>query len=370
MGRVRASPRRVSWEREGGRLVRLRAAAHFVDTDIMVYDIEAVDARAVAAHTAEQRVPPLPTTLATTLASSSGERISFSTLHRHNCLDTILGFLGARDIEALGKVSAFLASMVDSAYLRLVCLPLAPATARALGGRAALALTSCCNLAWLPSIATFHPFNQLNLSQLRELKLIGKNLDVNFHPGLEGRLSGTYHRSLAHLLALLATSATLRRLEILTDGTDASIEAARRIQELVNLEELTLHGIGHFSDCASYYNNIQTINTIIQLALANPRIETLNLKKMEVKASEEFIIKSEHLRKLTIMQCKVIKLRQGSLDLPRLVALETDQNAHFYGSIKHTDEELVASACPLLKTWNGNDLNYARPYEGPTLADY
>merc|ERR1719430_1118675 len=115
MGRVRASPRRVSWEREGSRLMRLRSAAHFVDTDIMVYDIEAVDARAVAAHTAEQRVPPLPTTLATTLASSSSERISFSTLHRHNCLDTILGFLGARDIEALGKVSAFLASMVDSA---------------------------------------------------------------------------------------------------------------------------------------------------------------------------------------------------------------------------------------------------------------
>ena len=358
MGRARAPPRRLSWERAGGRLVRLAAAARYVDTDIMVYDIDAVNARAVEAHTAEQRVPPIPTTL----APSSGELLGFSTLQRHNCLHPILGFLGARDVEVLGEVSTFLASLVDSAFLRLVCLPLAPSTASALGGRAVLALTSCCNLAWLPSIATLHPFNQLNLTQLRELKLIGKNLDLNCQFRTEGRLSGTYHRCLAHLLALLATSATLRRLEVLTDGTNSSIETARRIQKLVNLEELTLHGIGHFNDSASYYNNIHTVNAIIKLVMDNPRIETLNLKKMEIKESEELIIKSEHLRKLTILQCKMIKLRQGSLDLPLLEALETDQNAHDYGYIKQTDEEMMeASVCPLLKTWNGKDVNSTRP---------
>ena len=52
---------RVNWERPpGGRLLRLDNAAHYVDSDILVYDIDGVNAVAVAQHTTDQRIPPLP----------------------------------------------------------------------------------------------------------------------------------------------------------------------------------------------------------------------------------------------------------------------------------------------------------------------
>ena len=237
-------------------------------------------------------------------------------------------------------------------------LPLPPSTASCLQGRRLLSLTSCCNLAWLPAIQTFQPFNQLNLTQLRQLKLIGKNIELMNHPSLGLSLSPTYHRSLSHLLSLLSSSSSLQKLEILTDSTQQSMEAAKRIKLLVNLEELVLHGIGHFNNSATYPIDVNMSNLIIEQALENKRITVLKLVKFEVSEYHFFNklnIKSPSLRELAILQSKVIKL--GDIELPELRILETDISTYVFDFyINNEMKATVESACPKLETWNGRDL--------------
>ena len=75
-------------------------------------------------------------------------------------------------------------------------LPVSAAVLENLVKRKVVSLSSCCNLTWLPGIDTFQPFNQLNLTNLRELKLIGKNCDwiistLDIYPNL----CQVYHNS-------------------------------------------------------------------------------------------------------------------------------------------------------------------------------
>ena len=249
----------------------------------------------------------------------------------------------------------FLACYIDSEFLVQLSLPLPPSTASCLQGRRLLSLTSCCNLAWLPAIQTFQPFNQLNLTQLRQLKLIGKNIDLMNHPSLGLSLSPTYHSSLSHLLS---SSPSLQKLEILTDSTQQSMEAAKRIKLLVNLEELVLHGIGHFNNSATYPIDVNMSNLIIEQVLENKRISVLKLVKFEVSEYHFFNklnIRSHSLRELAILQSKVIKL--GDIELPELRILETDISTYVFDFyINNEMKATVESSCPKLETWNGRDL--------------
>ena len=341
--RVRA---RVNWERSsGGRLLRLDSAAHYVDSDILVYDIDGVNAVAVAQHTTDQRIPPLPLP-----HSESTNIFTFKKLERHNTLEPILEYLGVPDIEALGKASSFLSNYIDQHYLLRLSLPLPPEMSSKLGNRKLLALTSCCNLAWLPGIHTFQPFNQLNLTKLRELKLIGKNLNV--HAYLE--LNQAYHTSLQHLLESLSKTATLKKLEILTDSTTHSVDTAEMIKKLVNLEELVLHGIGHFNNSAFYQVDAEIVNLIIQRALLNTTISVLHLIRVNVHENEEtknLVVHSQRLKQLSILECKVIKL---DLVLPSLTSLETEISTYVFNHyVNKQMKQMVEANCPLLCTWNG-----------------
>ena len=95
--RVRA---RVNWERSsGGRLLRLDNPAHYVDGDILVYNIDRVNAVAVVQHTTDQWIPSLGLLENT----NSNEVFNFEKLERHNTLVPILNALGVSDIEARGK---------------------------------------------------------------------------------------------------------------------------------------------------------------------------------------------------------------------------------------------------------------------------
>ena len=354
--RVRA---RVNWERSsGGRLLRLDNAAHYVDSDILVYDIDGVNAFALAQHTTNQRIPPLP--LPHSESTTSTGIFNFEKLERHNMLEPILEFLGVSDIEALGKMSSFLSNYIDQQYLLRMSLPLPPGISEKLGHRKVLALTSCCNLAWLPDIHIFQPFNQLNLTKLRELKLIGKNLNVHAH--LE--LSQAYHTSLQHLLESLSKTATLRKLEILTDSTSHSIDTALMIKKLVNLEELVLHGIGHFNDTDNsvrYQVDVEIANLIIQRALLNTTISVLHLIKFNVSESHNeldesniLVVHSQRLKQMSILECKVIKL---DLVLPSLTSLETEISTYIFDHyIDKQMKQMVETNCPLLRTWNGVDV--------------
>ena len=349
--RVRA---RVNWERSsGGRLLRLDNAAHYVDSDILVYDIDGVNAVAVAQHTTDkhwiiidQRIPPLPQCEFT----KSTHILNFEKLERHNTLEPILEFLGVSDIEALGKASSFLSNYIDQHYLLRLSLPLPPAISEKLENRKVLALTSCCNLAWLPGIHIFQPFNQLNLTKLRELKLIGKNLNV--HAYLE--LNQAYHTSLQHLLKSLSKTATLKKLEILTDSTTHSVDTAAMIKNLVNLEELVLHGIGHFNNSALYQVDVGIANLIIQKALLNTTISVLHLIKFnahEHHESNTLVVHSQRLKQMSISECKVIKL---DLVLPSLTSLETEISTYVFDHyINKQMKQMVEANCPLLCTWNG-----------------
>ena len=212
-----------------------------------------------------------------------------------------------------------------------------------------LAFTSCCNLAWLPGIHTFQPFHQLNLTKLRELKLIGKNLRSYQH-----ELSEVYHNSLQHLLKTLSENenVTLKKLEILTDNTLRSVDTAGMINGLVNLEELVLHGIGHFNDSASYAIDAQIANPIIQSALLNRNISVLRLVKFQFGTeSETLMVHSETLKQLSVTECKFIKL---DLVLPALTTLETELRIPMNSPMidQFLDKKMVERNCPLLCTWN------------------
>lgn len=350
------SPQRVNWERRrGGRLLRLGRPAHFVDSEVMVYDIDTVNERTVKAHTVEQRVPPLPSMLEDDMESS----FDFCSLARHDVLDNIIAYLSIKEMEALRDVNSWLKNYIDTKLVVRLSLPLPQETASRLGGRRILALSSCCNLAWLPGIHTFGPFTQLNLTQLRELKLTGKNLDLMIE--MEKCLSSTYHHSLSYILNHLSKTSTLQKLEILTDSTDKTLETAKLIKNLVNLEELVLHGIGHFNNTASYSIDTNMANRVIVEAMLNTRIRTLKLVKFETGEfpRNELFLKSDTLKELAILESKVTKIR--ALDLPSLITLETDISSitfdmaiskRWFKDLKR----LVFKSCPKLETWNSQDL--------------
>ena len=290
---------RINWDRSsGGRLLRLDNPAQFVDSDILVYNIDNVNLFAVAQHSSDQRIPPLvPFT-----STESDQVFNFEKLERHNSLEPILNFLGISDIEALSKVSSFLSCFIANNYILRVSLPLPSEMCRKLANRKVLALTSCCNLNWLPEIHSMEPFNQLNLTNLRELKLIGKNIDDVYLC-----LSPTYHMSLQHLIKALTNANSLKKLEILTDSTKFSVDTAKMMVKLHNLEELVLHNIGHFHNSASesYRVDVEIANLIIKNSLLNKRISVLHLVKFELeKHADKLVIHSDNLKQLHILQCK------------------------------------------------------------------
>jgi len=364
---------RINWERSsGGRLLRLENAAHYVDSDILIYDIDDVNAAAVANHSSDQRIPPLPLIpfgktdeeFNSPITSAITDQVFFfEKLERHNSLEPIINFLGIADMEALSKVSTFLSSYLANNYLlQRLSLPLPPEMYEKLGNRKVLSLTSCCNLDWLPDIHSMKPFNQLNLTKLKELKLIGKNLDVHA-PGFE--LSRTYHRSLQHLITTPPHTELLKKLEILTDSTNLSVDTAKMIGKMRNLEELVLHGIGHFNKSASYEMDVVTANLIIENVLKNKSVSTLHLVKYLINEYGDLDaqghalplrVSSETLKQLSFLECKVIIL---DLDLPALTSLETETVYSTYAFDHYVDltmKRKVETNCPMLQTWNGVNL--------------
>ena len=357
----------ISWERDDeGRLQRLDNQALQEDSDLLVYNIDSVNAGALARHATEQRIPPPPPSGST----QSNGIFNFEILERNEMLDPILSFLGLQDIANLRGVSTFLCNYIDRNYLLRLSLPIPLDTLDNLRNRKVLALTSCCNLTWLPGIHTFQPFSQLNLTNLREVKLIGKNcawVSRTFYP----ELSQVYHDSLQHLIKILSETAMLRKLEILTDITRRSLDTAETISKLVNLEELVLHGIYHFSNGEGTQPvPADTPNLIIQNALLNKNVSKLTLDRFEIDFDEPLIVKSDVLKELSVLRCKSTQL---DLLLPSLTSLETDISLYFDpdGSLKMRMKRMVEAGCPLLHSWNGVNVNEVAKEAGSnTWADH
>ena len=355
---------RISWERnDGGRLQRLDNQALQEDSDLLVYNIDRVNAGALARHATDQTIAPPPPIES---AQSNGV-FDFAKLESNEMLDPILSFLGLQDILSLRGVSALLLNYIDRNYLLQLSLPLPPDKLDNLGNRKVLALTSCCNLTWLPGINTFQPFNQLNLTRLREVKLIGKNADwrgtnISWYP----QLSQVYHDSLQHLIKILSETAMLRKLEILTDLTKRSLDTAETIVKLVNLEELVLHGIYHFSNGdGTQPAHAETTNLMIQKALWNKNVSKLTLDRFEILPDEPLIVKSDALKELSVLRCKHTQM---DLFLPALTSLETDIGMPYdHDGMK----KMVEAGCPLLLTWNGvNVKEVARQAGSKTWAEH
>ena len=300
----RSKPRsrggRISWERDlDGRLQRLDSPALQEDADLLVYNIDIVNAGALARHAVDQIILPPPG-----LEFTQHVIFDFERLERYQMLDPVLSFIGLRDIENMRSVSTFLRNYIDNNFLLRLRLPLPSDALKSLGKRKVLAITSCCNLTWLPGINTLQPFTQLNLTNLREMKLIGKNCDWRgntFYP----ELSQVYHDSLQHLIKILSETASLRKLEILTDVTQRSLDTADAIVKLVNLEEVVLHGIYHFSNGEGTQPvPAEVPNLIIQHALLNRNVLKLRLERFEIVSDEALIVKSDTLTELSILKCK------------------------------------------------------------------
>ena len=351
---------RVSWERNGGRLQRLDKPALQEDVDLLVYNIDNVNAVALAEHTAEQNqkisLPPVKEA-----SNQSNIVFSFEMLERVDQLDLILSFLGSEDIKNLRRVSLFFFNYIDRNYVLQLSLPVSAAVLENLVNRKVVSLSSCCNLTWLPGIDTFQPFNQLNLTNLRELKLTGKNCDwrtSTFYPNL----SQVYHNSVQHLIRKLG--GTLRKLEILTDLTERSLDTAESLAgNLVNLEELVMHGIYHFCDgLGGQPMPADTLNLIIQKALQNNTISKLTLERFDIVSDETLIIKSDNLKELSVLKSKSSPM---DLNLPSLTSLETDLGLvwDIDGSFERELKNRVEAGCISLQTWNGVNLQeVSRPW--------
>ena len=120
-------------------------------------------------------------------------------------------------------------------------------------------------------------------------------------------LSPAYHMSLQHLIKALANVNPLKKLEILTDSTKFSVDTAKMMVKLHNLEEVVLHNIGHFHNSASesYRVDVEIANLIIKNSLLNKRISVLHLVKFELeKHADKLVIHSDNLKQLHILQCK------------------------------------------------------------------
>ena len=348
---------RVSWERNGGRLQRLDKPALQEDVDLLVYDIDKVNAGAVAEHTVEQKIP-LPPVM---VASQSNDVFDFQVLERVDQLDLILSFLGSEDIKNLRRVSLFFFNYIDRNYVLQLSLPVSAAVLENLVNRKVVSLSSCCNLTWLPGIDTFQPFNQLNLANMRELKLTGKNCDwrvSTFYPNL----SQVYHNSVQHLIRKLG--GTLRKLEILTDLTERSLDTAESLAgNLVNLEELVMHGIYHFCDgLGGQPMPADILNLIIQKALLNNTISKLTLERFDIFCDDTLFIKSDNLKELSVLKSKKTPM---DLSLPSLTSLETDLGLvwDIDGSFERELKNRVEAGCIRLQTWNGVNLQeVSRPW--------
>ena len=354
---------RVSWERnDEGRLQRLDQQALQEDGDLLVYNIDSVNAGALARHATDQRIAPPPLIE----GARSKDAFNFETLERNEMLDPILSFLGLQDIVGLRSVSTFLLNYIDRNYLLRLSLPLPPDMLENLRKRKVLALTSCCNLTWLPGINTFQPFNELNLTNLREVKLIGKNCDWRVT-----ELSQVYHDSLQHLIKILSESAAmLRKLEILTDSTRRSLDTSKTIFKLVNLKELVLHGIYHFSNGEGTQPvQADTPNLVIQNALLNKNVSKLTLDRFEIVPDAPLIVKSDALKDLSVLRSKNTHLY---LSLPSLTTLETDIDWWDNdGSLKNRMKKMVETGCTLLHTWNGvNVKEVAKEAGSDTWAEH
>ena len=365
----RSKPRsrggRISWDRDlDGRLQRLDSPALQEDGDLLVYNIDIVNAGALARHAVDQIILPPPG-----LEFTQHVIFDFERLERYQMLDPVLSFIGLRDIENMRSVSIFLRNYIDNNFLLRLSLPLPSDASKNLGKRKVLAITSCCNLTWLPGINTLQPFTQLNLTNLREMKLIGKNCDwrVNSPPVL----SQVYHESLQHLIKILSETASLRKLEILTDVTERSLDTADAIVKLVNLEELVLHGIYYFSDGeGTQPTPAEVPNLIIQHALLNRNVSKLTLIQFEIVPDEALIVNSDTLTELSILKCKSTQL---DLSLSSLTSLETDISMiwDFDGSEKKRMKTMVEAGCPQLLVWNEvNVQEVAEQAESTTWAEH
>lgn len=364
---------RILWERKKGkgRLLRLNRPAQFEDREMIIYEIDDVNSGALAKYFVDQDIPsPLPINDPVTEYND----FSFSLLSSHNCLDRIFNYLSIRDIFFLQKVSRFFYYHINKKYFRHISLPLSDEIVAKLEDRSVLSLSSCCNLVWIPDIEVFMPFKQLNLSNLRELKIIGKNAihNTNYqNSSFEGssfRLHSTYHSCLHFLLSHQSKKPTLQKLEILTDDTDDSFKTINYIKKCSNLKELVLHGIGHFNNCAIYTMDPNIANMIVEESLMNKRIRVLKLVKFVIpdnhNAVDKLNVSSDYLEELAITDSKTILI--GQIRLPALVSFTTDVSTYLSDSyITKELKESVFQSCPKLRYWNNRDLE-ALAKESPT----
>ena len=101
----RSKPRsrggRITWERDlDGSLQRLDSPALQEDGDLLVYNIDTVNAGALARHAVDQIILPPPDLEFTQQANVI---FDFERIERDQMLDPVLSFLGLRDIENMAE---------------------------------------------------------------------------------------------------------------------------------------------------------------------------------------------------------------------------------------------------------------------------
>lgn len=267
--------------------------------------------------------------------------------------------LGVADILALASTNKVLHGLLHSCLLLRLHLPVPEHLEVDARTKRVLSLSSSCNLLTLPGITSLVPLHSLNLSKLKELSLIGNNHVWN----KQYLLTDQYKRVLGFLLSSL-NSASIKKLEFLTDESLSCVEVLDGLTRFPNLEEVVAHGIGYFNLCSSYHMDKEIAQKIINKVLCNTRLKVLRLKSFQT-INRCVIFESPSLERLDAELGKSFEIGLLSLPNAREISIDTSM---WYGCFYHAQngdlKKIVAHGCPSLENLNGIDLAYLAQQSG------
>eukprot|EP00088_Acartia_fossae_P040752 TRINITY_DN4247_c0_g1_i2.p1 TRINITY_DN4247_c0_g1~~TRINITY_DN4247_c0_g1_i2.p1 ORF type:complete len:418 (+),score=84.70 TRINITY_DN4247_c0_g1_i2:35-1288(+) len=353
-------PNYVNWMRESKRLKRLSEPAEVIDEDIMMYDVinvtTVIQERACIDH---QPLPNIPSATTMSLSPSQSDK-SLCSLPAE-ILYYLIDYLDVPDVLSLSEVNSTLKMLVDTEYYGHLMLPCKAGLLNTLTTPPrlkVLRLTTnrCFRLLLNPKTGRL-PFNELNLTHLKELSLSGANYKQGVSHSFDYILKDEYISTLLEILQVVSAD-TLTRLEFNTENTTRMVtHVAPALRKFRRLQRLTLHGR---SSDAPRATQPHTGGQLLTVLANNTYATQLELKKYLLKESNVLTLSCHWIRVLRVDLGKTGNMNLVDMRcLEELVLLSADFMTGCYCPRHHSHGSLVrnlAEASPNLRYCNYVDL--------------